>query len=66
MLAAFEAAGMYVQDEEIRQGVKTYSDWPTYPQLYINSELVGGCDIITEMSQKGELKDTVQAGLASA
>ena len=37
-------------DEALRQGVKAYSDWPTFPQLYIKGELVGGCDIVTEMS----------------
>jgi monothiol glutaredoxin len=42
-------------DEEIRQGIKEYSDWPTIPQLYIKGEFVGGCDIITEMTLSGEL-----------
>ncbi|MEI9965265.1 MAG: Grx4 family monothiol glutaredoxin [Caulobacteraceae bacterium] len=42
--------------DELRQGVKTYSDWPTIPQLYVNGEFVGGCDIIKEMFQAGELK----------
>jgi len=42
-------------DENIRQGVKEYGDWPTIPQLYVNGELVGGCDIITELDQTGEL-----------
>ncbi|XP_014672087.1 PREDICTED: glutaredoxin 3-like [Priapulus caudatus] len=42
-------------DEEIRQGIKTYSNWPTYPQLYINGELVGGLDILKEMATSGEL-----------
>ncbi|MFD0858401.1 Grx4 family monothiol glutaredoxin [Roseovarius aquimarinus] len=42
-------------DEEIRQGVKDYSDWPTIPQLYVKGEFVGGCDIITEMTLSGEL-----------
>ncbi|KAL2630263.1 hypothetical protein R1flu_014949 [Riccia fluitans] len=45
-------------DEEVRQGLKTYSNWPTYPQLYVQGELLGGCDIITEMHQSGELKQT--------
>jgi len=44
-----------LSDEEIRQGVKTYSDWPTIPQLYVKGEFVGGCDIITEMTLSGEL-----------
>ena len=46
-----------LENEEIRQGIKNFSDWPTIPQLYIKSEFVGGCDIIKEMFEKGELKD---------
>ncbi len=42
-------------DEEIRQGIKEYSDWPTIPQLYVKGEFVGGCDIVREMYQSGEL-----------
>ena len=42
-------------DESIREGIKIYSDWPTVPQLYVNGEFVGGCDIITEMTLSGEL-----------
>lgn len=42
-------------DEEVRQGLKTYSDWPTYPQLYVDGELIGGLDIIKEMLASGEL-----------
>ena len=42
-------------DDQIRQGIKDYSDWPTVPQLYIKGEFVGGCDIITEMTLSGEL-----------
>jgi monothiol glutaredoxin len=42
-------------DEDVRQGIKTYSDWPTIPQLYVKGEFVGGCDIITEMTLSGEL-----------
>jgi len=45
-----------LDDNEIRNGIKTYSDWPTIPQLYIKSEFVGGCDIIKEMFEKGELQ----------
>ncbi|WP_116084674.1 Grx4 family monothiol glutaredoxin [Tropicimonas sp. IMCC34011] len=44
-----------LQDQEIRQGIKDYSDWPTIPQLYVKGEFVGGCDIITEMTLSGEL-----------
>lgn len=46
-------------DDEIRQGVKQYSNWPTFPQLYIDGELVGGCDIVTELYRKGELQQMV-------
>jgi monothiol glutaredoxin len=45
-----------LEDEEIRQGIKSYSDWPTIPQLYVNGEFVGGSDIMTEMYQAGELQ----------
>lgn len=45
-----------LEDESIRQGIKEYSDWPTIPQLYVDGEFIGGCDIITEMHQNGELK----------
>ena len=44
-----------LQDEEIRQGIKDFSDWPTIPQLYVQKEFVGGCDIIREMHENGEL-----------
>lgn len=42
-------------DDQMRQGIKDYSDWPTIPQLYVKGEFVGGCDIITEMTLSGEL-----------
>jgi monothiol glutaredoxin len=45
-----------LQDPEIRQGIKDYSNWPTVPQLYVNGEFVGGCDIMREMYQSGELQ----------
>ena len=45
-----------LENEKLRQGIKSYSDWPTIPQLYILGEFIGGCDIITEMFEKGELK----------
>ena len=44
-----------LEDENLRQGIKDFSDWPTIPQLYIDKEFVGGCDIITEMTMSGEL-----------
>ena len=43
-------------DAEIRQGIKTYSNWPTIPQLYVKGEFVGGCDIVREMFQAGEIQ----------
>ncbi len=43
--------------DEIRQGIKTFSNWPTIPQLYVKGEFVGGCDIVREMFEEGELKD---------
>jgi len=48
-----------LSDEEVRQGLKTYSNWPTFPQLYHKGELIGGCDIVLEMHKSGELKSTL-------
>ena len=45
-----------LQDEELREGIKKYSNWPTIPQLYVKEEFIGGCDIIREMFESGELK----------
>ena len=45
-----------LEDQSIREGIKTYSDWPTIPQLYVKKEFVGGCDIVKEMYENGELK----------
>jgi monothiol glutaredoxin len=45
-----------LEDEKIRQGIKEYSDWPTIPQLYVKKEFIGGCDIIKELFEKGDLK----------
>ena len=45
-----------LEDQEIREGIKAFSNWPTIPQLYVKGECVGGCDIITEMYQSGELQ----------
>jgi len=45
-----------LEDENLRQGIKAYSDWPTIPQLYVKKEFIGGCDIVKEMFEKGELK----------
>ena len=46
-----------LENESIRQGIKEYSDWPTIPQLYIKGEFVGGCDIVKELFESGELKE---------
>jgi monothiol glutaredoxin len=51
-----------LEDEEIRQGIKAYANWPTIPQLYINGEFIGGSDIMMEMYQAGELQQTLAAG----
>ena len=48
-----------LQDPEIRQGIKEFANWPTIPQLYVNGEFVGGCDIMREMYQSGELQKIV-------
>ena len=48
-------------DPEVRQGLKDYSNWPTYPQLYVAGKFVGGCDIVTEMHQSGELAEQLAA-----
>ena len=45
-----------LEDQAIREGIKVYSDWPTIPQLYVKSEFIGGCDIVKEMYENGELK----------
>ena len=45
-----------LEDENLRQGIKDYSDWPTIPQLYIKKEFIGGCDIVKELFENGELK----------
>src|SRR2546423_15211271 len=45
-----------LKDAEVRQGIKEFSNWPTIPQLYVKGEFVGGCDIIKEMSEQGELE----------
>lgn len=50
-----------LEDPELREGLKAYSNWPTYPQLYISGELVGGCDIVTDLYQKGELQSMLSA-----
>ena len=49
-----------LEDENLRQGIKDFSDWPTIPQLYVKKEFIGGCDIVKEMFEKGELKSFFQ------
>ena len=49
-----------LENEQLRQGIKEFSEWPTIPQLYIKKEFVGGCDIVKEMFEKGELKELLR------
>ncbi|MDC0902922.1 Grx4 family monothiol glutaredoxin [Pelagibacteraceae bacterium] len=49
-----------LEDENLREGIKKYSDWPTIPQLYVKNEFIGGCDIIKEMFEKGQLKSLLE------
>ena len=49
-----------LEDQNLREGIKVFSDWPTIPQLYINKEFVGGCDIVKEMYENGELKKVLE------
>lgn len=49
------------EDQDLREALKEFSNWPTYPQLYINGELVGGCDIVTDLYNKGELQAMLSA-----
>ena len=56
-----------LENDDLRNGIKTYSNWPTIPQLYVKGEFVGGCDIIREMFQTGELKPFLEeAGVLAA
>jgi len=54
-----------LEDEDIRQGIKKFSNWPTIPQLYVKGEFIGGCDIITEMYQSGDLQSLFEASECS-
>jgi monothiol glutaredoxin len=54
-----------LSDMEIRQGIKEFSDWPTIPQVYVNSEFIGGSDILIEMYNSGELREKLAIALAS-
>jgi monothiol glutaredoxin len=49
-----------LEDQEVREGIKQFSNWPTIPQLYVNGELIGGSDIVVEMYESGELKELLQ------
>ena len=53
-----------LDNQELREGLKAYSNWPTFPQLYVDGELVGGCDIIMELYESGELETMVKAAAA--
>lgn len=64
ILTALEAEFVTVDvlsNDQVREGIKQYSNWPTIPQLYIKGEFIGGCDIMTEMYESGELKDVLAA-----
>jgi monothiol glutaredoxin len=52
-----------LEDPEVREGVKRFSNWPTIPQVYVNGQLVGGCDIVREMHEQGELEPIVRKAL---
>ena len=54
-----------LEDPDIRQGIKEYSNWPTIPQVYINGEFIGGSDVMIELYNKGELQQMVEVALAS-
>jgi monothiol glutaredoxin len=53
-----------LEDDEIREGIKEYGQWPTIPQLYLKGELVGGCDIVSELQETGELLNMLQQTMA--
>ncbi|MDX5299147.1 MAG: Grx4 family monothiol glutaredoxin [Gammaproteobacteria bacterium] len=55
-----------LENPELREALKAYSNWPTYPQLYVGGELVGGCDIVTEMFESGELQTLVKGAVSKA
>ena len=55
-----------MQDKGVRQGLKEYSSWPTYPQLYAKGELLGGCDIVLELAREGGLKGEIEGALSGA
>jgi len=61
--ASFEHINV-LADQEVRANLPAYAQWPTFPQVYINGELVGGCDIIVEMYQRGELQPMIEQAMA--
>ena len=61
---SFHAVNIF-EDPELREALKKFSNWPTYPQLYVNGELVGGCDIVLDMHRSGELKKLLSEAGAS-
>ncbi len=62
----YEAANV-LESDDLRNGIKEFSDWPTIPQLYVKGEFVGGCDIVREMFEQGELREFLkQQGVATA
>jgi monothiol glutaredoxin len=63
--ARFAAVNIF-EDPELREALKRFSNWPTYPQLYINGELIGGCDIVLEMARNGELRKALDEAGATA
>ncbi len=65
MAVPFQTANV-LEDDELREGIKSFSQWPTIPQLYVKGEFVGGCDIITEMFQNGELETLMKEQGVSA
>ncbi len=63
--SAFHSVNV-LEDQEVREGIKQYANWPTIPQLYVQGEFVGGCDIVTEMYQNGELSPMLQKAAPQA
>lgn len=63
--AEFETVNI-LADPEIRSGMKEYSNWPTFPQLYVDGRFVGGCDIVTDMYQSGELQPVIDSALGKS
>lgn len=59
----YESANI-LEDNDLRQGLKEFSSWPTFPQVYIDGEFVGGCDIVMELNNRGELAQIVQEAIA--